>query len=57
MMNDEFALAEAAAKIAPIGESQRDSVLQPRVATEELPWVTGEINSPNPNGVVAISDV
>ena len=34
-----------------IGESQRDSVMQPRVARNELPWVAGQIVF-NPNGVV-----
>ena len=33
-------------------ESQRDSVLQPRVATKELPWVNGPTTT-NPNGVAA----
>ena len=57
MMNDESARAETLAVILPIGESQRDSGLQPRVATQELPWVTGEKYPPNPNGVVAIGDM
>ena len=57
MTNDEAARTEFAVMIAAIGESQRDSVLQPRVATQELPWVTGEINPPNPNGVVASGGV
>jgi len=47
MMNDKF---------AALRESQQDSGLQPRVATQELPWVMGEISSPNPNGVVARGD-
>src|ERR1017187_10411227 len=52
MMNDESARTD----FASIRESRRDSGLQPRVATLELPWVTGEINSPNPNGVVTSGD-
>ncbi len=56
MTNDESARAETAAISAFIGESQRDSVPKPRVARNELPWVTGIIHPPNPNGVVAIGD-
>ncbi|GDY20554.1 hypothetical protein LBMAG56_18990 [Verrucomicrobiota bacterium] len=37
---------------APLPESQRDSVLQPRVARRALPWVTRQKNH-NPNGVAA----
>ena len=40
-----------------VRQSRRDCVLQPKVARHEQPWVTGEINSPNPNGVMAIGDV
>ena len=40
--------------IMPFGnshpESQRDSIIQPRVATKELPWVNPPITT-NPNGV------
>jgi len=51
-MNDEPARAD----FAFIRESQRDSGFQPRVAGNELPWVNGEINPPNPNGVVTHCD-
>src|SRR6266705_4813330 len=57
MQNDESARTKFAAAFAFISESQRDSGLQPRVARNELPWVTGKINPPNPNGVAAIGDV
>ena len=53
MMKDESARTD----FASIRQSQRDSGLQPRVATQELPWVTEEVNSPNPNGVVASGGV
>ena len=36
-------------------QSQRDCVLQPRVARNELPWVSSEMVF-NPNGVVSHSD-
>jgi len=34
-------------------ESQRDCILQPRVARPALPWVTRPIIFPNPNGVAS----
>lgn len=34
-------------------EPQRDSVLQPRVARNELPWVRGPVKN-NPERVVAV---
>src|SRR5262245_58299220 len=36
-------------------ESQRDSGPKPKVARDELPWVSGCRNIPNPNGVGAPS--
>src|SRR5688572_5529736 len=40
------------ARIRHSDESQRDSVTQPRVARNELPWVVGAKRN-NPNGVAA----
>jgi hypothetical protein len=36
-------------------ESQRDSVIQPKVARNELPWVVWQLGS-NPEGVVSHRD-
>jgi hypothetical protein len=38
------------------GESQRDSVSKPRVASRELPWEKGVHTAANPNGVAASSE-
>ena len=52
MINDESVRVVTATMIVAIGESQRDSVIQPRVARQALPWVN-ENKFFNPNGVVA----
>jgi hypothetical protein len=39
-----------------VSQSQRDCVLQPRVASSELPWERGVQKASNPNGVAASSD-
>ena len=37
---------------SPVPQSQRDCVLQPKVARHELPWVAGRLVF-NPNGVAS----
>ena len=49
-----MAFEESKSKPKGVGESQRDSIIQPRVATKELPWEADK-QSPNPNGVAAHS--
>ncbi len=39
---------------SPAAKSRRDFVIQPRVATEELPWGGDSIVVTNPNGVTAL---
>jgi hypothetical protein len=51
MMNDESARAKFAATFAFIGESQRDSGIQPRVATQALPWANEIKLSSTPMGL------
>ena len=51
MINDESVRVVTATMIVAIGESQRDSGIQPRVAPQALPWVNGIKFSSTPTGL------
>ena len=48
-----MAFEESKSKPKGVGESQRDSIIQPRVATKELPWEAAPGNQQPQRGCIA----